>query len=563
MERASNTQKEGEDDDIEPELQRIKDDEDIHEQDAREPDIPVAAALPPLPLEEKAAPMQAQAPIIVPAKIPTTTTTHVKTPDEVEDLPEHEAVDQISGSDQIMQEQENIVEDMEVSAAESNAVVEAAEVEELSPAEEKKIALDLQEKETCDEKEKHSEQEENEEAKVKTPMKEEIEKDVSEKEASEKDASEKEDSAKGDFEKDTSEKEACEKEASEKDASEKEAFEKEPLKKDNSEHEKEQVLFKSDKEECCIEGKQQASEKEESEKEASEKEDSEKEASEKDASEKEASEKDASDREASEKEASQKDPLEKDADAEVLLKVVSETAIDDVQSPESEGAQEQRDLSEVIVSAQQQLMPAKQDEDASAESQEPPRAVEFYGHVIKLRGVLASVISYYEDELESSKSLANDERNLQNEIGARLEHSIDLLSTLDCHADPSDEKELQKLRNASVLATELVRKCMKLAIELIEAESKDANSFMEYLHSEPDLILNCQEIENFCNNLLPAEIEVPAEKETEGKVDDEKDHCSDTGVDDKEEQCIGDVDIAMVSPDHAADVDKEAGLFCL
>merc|ERR1712037_423451 len=170
MERASNTQKEGEDDDIEPELQRIKDDEDIHEQDTREPDIPVAAALPPLPLEEKAAPMQAQAPMIVPAKIPATTTTHVKTPDEVEDLPEHEAVDQISGSDQIMQEQENIVDDMEVSAAESNAVVEAAEVEELSPAEEKKIALDLQEKETCDEKEKHSEEEENEEAKVKTPM---------------------------------------------------------------------------------------------------------------------------------------------------------------------------------------------------------------------------------------------------------------------------------------------------------------------------------------------------------------------------------------------------------
>ena len=381
-------------------------------------------------------------------------------------------------------------------------------------------------------------------------MKEEIEKDVSEKEASEKNASEKEDFAKGNFEKDTSEKEACEKEASEKDASEKEAFEKEPLKEDNSEHEKEQVLFKSDKEECCIEGKQQASEKEESDKETSEKEDSEKEASEKDASEK----------EASEKEASEKDPLEKDADAEVLLQVVSVTAIDDVQSPESEGAQEQRDLSEVIVSAQQQLMPEKQDEDASAESQEAPRAVEFYGHVIKLRGVLASVISYYEDELESSKSLANDERNLQNEIGARLEHSIDLLSTLDCHADPSDEKELQKLRNASALATELVRKCMKLAIELIEAESKDANSFMEYLHSEPDLILNCQEIENFCNNLLPAEIEVPAEKETEGKAK-EKDHCSDTGADEKEEQCIGDVDIAMVSPDNVADVDKEAGLF--
>ena len=55
MERASNTQKEADvDDDIEPELQRIKDEEDIHEQEAREPDIPVAA-LP--PLEEKAAPI--------------------------------------------------------------------------------------------------------------------------------------------------------------------------------------------------------------------------------------------------------------------------------------------------------------------------------------------------------------------------------------------------------------------------------------------------------------------------------------------------------------------------
>ena len=62
---------------------------------------------------------------------------------------------------------------------------------------------------------------------------------------------------------------------------------------------------------------------------------------------------------------------------------------------------------------------------------------------------------------------------------------------------------------------------------------------------------------------LPAEIEAPAEKETESKADDEKDHCSDNGVDDKGEQSIGDVDIAMVSPDNVADVDKEAGLFFL
>merc|ERR1712173_168307 len=98
MERASNTQKEAEDlDDIEPELQRIKDEEDIHEQEAREPDIPVAAALPPLPLEGKAAPIvvPCTAAEVAPTKIvgTTTTTTHVKTPDEVEDLPEHEAVE--------------------------------------------------------------------------------------------------------------------------------------------------------------------------------------------------------------------------------------------------------------------------------------------------------------------------------------------------------------------------------------------------------------------------------------------------------------------------------------
>ena len=85
--------------------------------------------------------------------------------------------------------------------------------------------------------------------------------------------------------------------------------------------------------------------------------------------------------------------------------------------------------------------------------------------------------------------------------------SIDLLSTLDCSANPSEDAELLKLKKACILTTELVRKCMKLAIELIEAEAKDANNFMAYMHSEPDLILHCQEIENYCNNLLPTEKE--------------------------------------------------------
>ena len=114
---------------------------------------------------------------------------------------------------------------------------------------------------------------------------------------------------------------------------------------------------------------------------------------------------------------------------------------------------------------------------------------------------------YYEDELKSSKSLPSNDRNLQNEIETRLEQSVDLLSTLDCNADPSDEAELLKVKKACILTTELVRKCMKLAIELIEAEAKDANNFMAYMHSEPDLILHCQEIENYCNNLLPTEKE--------------------------------------------------------
>ena len=67
-----------------------------------------------------------------------------------------------------------------------------------------------------------------------------------------------------------------------------------------------------------------------------------------------------------------------------------------------------------------------------------------------------------------------------------------------------DEAVLSGVRAAASQTMELVRKCMKLAIELIEAEAEGNKSFMEYLHSEPDLILHCQEIETYCNNLLPA-----------------------------------------------------------
>ena len=76
-----------------------------------------------------------------------------------------------------------------------------------------------------------------------------------------------------------------------------------------------------------------------------------------------------------------------------------------------------------------------------------------------------------------------------------------------------DEAVLSGVRAGASQTMELVRKCMKLAIELIEAEAEGNKSFMEYLHSEPDLILHCQEIETYCNNLLPtkndeAEVEV-------------------------------------------------------
>ena len=94
----------GGDDDIEPELQRIKDDDDA-EDGAREPDIPaapaeeaqaavtvavaaVAAAAAAVVIEKEVEKKPQDLPIAAPVKFH-----HIKTPDEVDDLPEHEAVE--------------------------------------------------------------------------------------------------------------------------------------------------------------------------------------------------------------------------------------------------------------------------------------------------------------------------------------------------------------------------------------------------------------------------------------------------------------------------------------
>ena len=89
------------------------------------------------------------------------------------------------------------------------------------------------------------------------------------------------------------------------------------------------------------------------------------------------------------------------------LDVLQTKAPEDViQSPESEGAQEQRDLSELIVSAQQKEI--KQEEEIEETSAEHDTTIEFKNHVDKLKGVLESIISYYEDEMTSSKSLPSN-----------------------------------------------------------------------------------------------------------------------------------------------------------
>ena len=100
--------------------------------------------------------------------------------------------------------------------------------------------------------------------------------------------------------------------------------------------------------------------------------------------------------------------LVKESDnADEQLDVLQTKAPEEViQSPESEGAQEQRDLSELIVSAQQKEI--KQEEEIEETSAEHDTTIEFKNHVDKLKGVLESIISYYEDEMTSSKSLPSN-----------------------------------------------------------------------------------------------------------------------------------------------------------
>ena len=58
------------------------------------------------------------------------------------------------------------------------------------------------------------------------------------------------------------------------------------------------------------------------------------------------------------------------------------------------------------------------------------------------------------------------------------------------------------------------------SIELIETEVEGTKAFLEFLHQEPDLILHCQEIEAFCNNLLPKEDD-PTETAVEAQTQEE------------------------------------------
>ena len=139
-------------DDIEPELERIKDEEDDI-QDVRVPDIP-AEANQNIP-EAEAVPVVAAARANVPKDLDLAEVVHnqakphvhhVKTPDEVDDLPEHEAVEP----------DENLIENTEEAAQEEPAEEEGEQEQEV---EEEKIALDLQEKEQTEKKEDDEEKE--------------------------------------------------------------------------------------------------------------------------------------------------------------------------------------------------------------------------------------------------------------------------------------------------------------------------------------------------------------------------------------------------------------------
>ncbi len=185
---------------------------------------------------------------------------------------------------------------------------------------------------------------------------------------------------------------------------------------------------------------------------------------------------------------------------------------------ESEGAQEQRELSEVIVTAQQESMPLKEEDNEVDVSWSKLKA-----HIEKLKEVMTQIVSFYTAEQKSSLSLTQEDKSLNAEIETYMLKSDTLLSVISAEIPPTSEG-LIIVKDASGSAIELTRKCMKLAIELIEAESDGAKEFMEFLHCEPDLILHCQEVESFCIGLLPAATEENEkelmEKEQSGTEDD-------------------------------------------
>merc|ERR1712064_118355 len=120
----------GIEDDIEPELERIKDEEDdVNNQGLRVADIPVA--------QPEAAALVVE-PLMVCKDVPKASAQHVKAPDEVPDLPEDEVATEVL--------ENNVPE-----AENNKSPIKEFEMEE-------KIALDLQEKEIQSEKDNKEEE---------------------------------------------------------------------------------------------------------------------------------------------------------------------------------------------------------------------------------------------------------------------------------------------------------------------------------------------------------------------------------------------------------------------
>lgn len=374
MERApidTTASKENEEDDIEPELQLIKDEDDVNEQEVREPDIPVAEVQ---PVEQVIVKEEVK---VLPVVCSKPAPMHVKTPDEVEDLPEHEAV-----------EPEHFPEGEDDDPQE--APQDSCHTEEI----EEKIVLDLQEKETTCDKDEHHEEVQQCEASL------------------------------------------------------------EAIKVDEATDEPQQV------EEQELDGAHLAVETK------------------------------------------------------------------DILSPESDGAQEQRDMSEMMVSAPQQ--PAKT-VDEETQEEEVVQDDTFKQEVDKLKGVLSTLVAIFEDESKSCSSLNNDEQNLQGEIDSNLEKCITLLSSLNSDATP-DIAAFESTSSACSATIELTRKCMKIAIELIEAKADGAKQFMECLHKESDFILNCQAIETYCHKQLPADTSHKSEDDNDSGVEQEQEPATSSPI---------------------------------